>query len=96
MDEARLDPPPTGGASGPAVLADDALPQVNPVQQADDLQIETPVAVYEPAERPTPSAAAMIVFESVTKVYDPDVVALRDVSFSITNDTSRSATTSGS
>ena len=26
MDPARLDPPPIGGASGPAVLADDALP----------------------------------------------------------------------
>ena len=49
-----------------------------------DLQIEIPAAVAEPAPelRPTPSAA-MIVFESVTKVYEPDVVALRDVSFVI-------------
>jgi ABC-type multidrug transport system fused ATPase/permease subunit len=83
MDPAKLGQPPTGGASGPAVLADDALPQVNPVQQADDLQIETPVAVAESVERPIPASAAMIVFESVTKVYDPDVVALRDVSFTI-------------
>jgi cell division transport system ATP-binding protein len=30
-----------------------------------------------------PSAASMIVFDSVTKVYDPDVVALRDVTFHI-------------
>jgi cell division transport system ATP-binding protein len=71
------------------VLADDALPEenpvppVDPVQQADDLQIETPVAVAEPTERPTSASAAMIVFESVTKVYDPDVVALREVSFTI-------------
>ena len=83
MGGARLDPPPTGGASGPAVLADDALPHGTPVQQADDLQIETPVAVADPVERSGPSSAAMIVFESVTKVYDPDVVALRDVSFTI-------------
>jgi len=37
----------------------------------------------EPQERPVSSTGAMIVFESVTKVYDPDVVALRDVSFVI-------------
>jgi cell division transport system ATP-binding protein len=83
MDPAKLGQPPTGGASGPAVLADDALPQVNPVQQADELQIETPLPVAEPVERAIPSSAAMIVFEAVTKVYDPDVVALRDVSFTI-------------
>jgi cell division transport system ATP-binding protein len=53
------------------------------VQQADDLQIE-PLALAEPELRPAAaSAAAMIVFEAVTKVYDPDVVALRDVSFAI-------------
>jgi cell division transport system ATP-binding protein len=83
MDPARLGPPPTGGASGPAVLADDALPQVTPVQEADELQIETPVTVAEPVERPVSPYAAMVVFEAVTKVYDPDVVALRDVSFTI-------------
>jgi cell division transport system ATP-binding protein len=32
---------------------------------------------------PQPSAGSMIVFENVTKVYEPDVVALRDVSFHI-------------
>jgi cell division transport system ATP-binding protein len=32
---------------------------------------------------PAPSPSAMIVFESVTKVYEPDVTALRDVSFVI-------------
>jgi cell division transport system ATP-binding protein len=31
----------------------------------------------------TPTAASMIVFDGVTKVYDPDVVAVRDVSFVI-------------
>ena len=35
------------------------------------------------APPPRPSAASMIVFDSVTKVYDPDVVALRDVTFHI-------------
>src|SRR5690348_16307773 len=32
---------------------------------------------------PTPGPGSMIVFESVTKVYEPDVTALRDVSFVI-------------
>src|SRR6201995_38636 len=32
---------------------------------------------------PPPSAASMIVFEGVTKVYEPDVVALNDVTFHI-------------
>jgi cell division transport system ATP-binding protein len=54
--------------------------------QEPDLQIESPVAVAEPETRSplqVSSAGAMIVFEAVTKVYDPDVVALRDVSFVI-------------
>jgi cell division transport system ATP-binding protein len=56
----------------------------NPVQE-ETLQIQPPVAIAEPAPRPTAAqaASAMIVFENVTKVYDPDVVALRDVSFVI-------------
>ena len=65
---------------------DNPVPQVDPVQQADDLQIEAeaPLALAEPELRPAAaSAGAMIVFEAVTKVYDPDVVALRDVSFAI-------------
>jgi cell division transport system ATP-binding protein len=53
------------------------------VQQADELHIETPVALAEAEPRPAEASAAMIVFESVTKVYDPDVVALSDVSFVI-------------
>ena len=36
-----------------------------------------------PALPPAASPSAMIVFESVTKVYEPDVVALRAVSFVI-------------
>ena len=36
-----------------------------------------------PAVASRPSAASMIVFDSVTKVYEPDVVALRDVTFHI-------------
>ena len=35
------------------------------------------------APPPTPSAGAMIVFEAVTKIYEPDVAALTDVSFVI-------------
>jgi cell division transport system ATP-binding protein len=76
VDSARLEHPPPGGAAGPATLLSD------PVQQ-EDLKIETPVAVVEPVARTAASPGAMIVFEAVTKIYDPDVVALRDVSFAI-------------
>jgi cell division transport system ATP-binding protein len=50
-----------------------------------DLEIApAPTAVAEPPPPPTvASAAAMIVFESVTKVYEPNVTALADVSFVI-------------
>jgi cell division transport system ATP-binding protein len=37
----------------------------------------------QPTETPAAGAGAMIVFESVTKIYEPDVTALRDVSFVI-------------
>jgi cell division transport system ATP-binding protein len=42
-------------------------------------------AIAEPqvSESPVVGAGSMIVFESVTKVYEPDVTALRDVSFVI-------------
>ena len=43
----------------------------------------TPPAPSSTRRTPTPSAASMIVFEAVTKVYEPDVVALRDVTFHI-------------
>jgi cell division transport system ATP-binding protein len=51
-----------------------------------DLQIEPAAAAATErtpvAEQPRP-AGSMIVFETVTKVYEPDVVALQDVSFGI-------------
>jgi len=77
VDLGRLAQPPTGAAPGSAALLR------APVQEPD-LQIETSIAVAQPETRPAASpAGAMIVFEAVTKVYDPDVVALRDVSFVI-------------
>jgi cell division transport system ATP-binding protein len=50
-----------------------------------DLQIEpTPRAEQAaPAEEPRTSAGTMIVFEDVTKVYEPDVTALEHVTFGI-------------
>jgi cell division transport system ATP-binding protein len=47
---------------------------------------ETPAGTLpelQPTDLPSPSPASMIVFESVAKVYEPDVTALRDVSFVI-------------
>jgi cell division transport system ATP-binding protein len=48
---------------------------------------ETPTALAEPeivaTQAPAPGPGTMIAFENVTKVYDPNVVALRDVSFVI-------------
>jgi cell division transport system ATP-binding protein len=43
----------------------------------------TLVVEEEPIFEARPGAASMIVFDSVTKVYEPDVVALRDVTFHI-------------
>ena len=53
-----------------------------------ELQIdENPVALVERREVdgdvPTPSGGAMIVFDSVRKIYEPNVAALTDVSFVI-------------
>jgi cell division transport system ATP-binding protein len=51
-----------------------------------DLQTEaapTALAEREPAAAQVPSAGAMIVFEGVTKIYEPGVAALSDVSFVI-------------
>jgi cell division transport system ATP-binding protein len=47
---------------------------------------ETPAATLaepQPPEAPVAGPGSMIVFESVTKIYEPDVTALRDVSFVI-------------
>jgi cell division transport system ATP-binding protein len=54
-----------------------------------DLTLQTeetpPATLVEPqaVETPVAGPGSMIVFESVTKVYEPDVTALRDVSFVI-------------
>src|SRR5438132_10815652 len=50
-----------------------------------NLQTEAPPAlVAEPiAQKPSTGPGAMIVFDGVTKIYEPDVAALRDVSFVI-------------
>jgi cell division transport system ATP-binding protein len=50
-----------------------------------NIQPETAAAVAEPmpSASPAPSPSSMIVFDGVTKVYEPDVTALRDVSFVI-------------
>jgi cell division transport system ATP-binding protein len=50
-----------------------------------NVQTEAPSAFAEEPTTPRASAApgAMIVFDGVTKVYEPDVTALRDVSFVI-------------
>jgi cell division transport system ATP-binding protein len=78
VDSARLNLPPTDAAPALAALDPEVV-------QEESLQIQPPVAVAEPSQRPTQASAAgaMIVFEAVTKVYEPDVLALRDVSFVI-------------
>jgi cell division transport system ATP-binding protein len=43
----------------------------------------TTLVEAQPTEAPVAGPGSMIVFESVTKVYEPDVTALRDVSFVI-------------
>jgi cell division transport system ATP-binding protein len=56
------------------------------VQDTDLQHTDTGTAVLdiEPvAPLPAPSSSAMVVFENVTKIYEPDVAALRDVSFVI-------------
>jgi cell division transport system ATP-binding protein len=63
---------------------------LRPVQETDlteTLQLATPAPAGathdEPEATPAPTGTPMIVFETVTKVYDPHVVALRDASFLI-------------
>ncbi len=51
-----------------------------------DVEIQDSVAIATPEPPPRPGSAgagAMIVFENVAKVYDPEVEALKDVSFVI-------------
>src|SRR2546430_17005866 len=35
------------------------------------------------APLPAPTSSAMVIFENVTKIYEPDVVALRDITFGV-------------
>ncbi|MGH3002413.1 MAG: ATP-binding cassette domain-containing protein, partial [Gaiellaceae bacterium] len=55
------------------------------MQEPQLTAIPEPLVVDEPpAQQPArPGVGSMIVFEAVTKVYEPDVVALADVSFHI-------------
>jgi len=61
---------------------------VNPVQELD-LQLQQQNGAAADAESatngaaPAPSSGAMIVFQNVTKIYEPNVAALQDVSFVI-------------
>jgi cell division transport system ATP-binding protein len=56
------------------------------VQETDLQHTDSDIAVldHEPVvPTPAPSSSAMVTFENVTKIYEPDVAALRDVSFGI-------------
>src|SRR5579871_7072533 len=54
------------------------------VDDRDLIPGQTATAVAEPPEtRAASTAGSMIVFESVTKIYEPDVVALNEVTFHI-------------
>ncbi len=58
-------------------------PTSDPVQQ-ELVHPDTITALAEPeAERPAVSARSMIVFDGVSKIYEPNVAALREVSFII-------------
>jgi cell division transport system ATP-binding protein len=48
-----------------------------------ELQIEPQAAATDASERASLGAGAMIAFDGVTKVYEPDVAALKDVTFVI-------------
>jgi cell division transport system ATP-binding protein len=55
-----------------------------PDLQHTDEPSSTAVLEHEPvAPPPAPASSPMVVFENVTKIYEPDVAALRDVSFVI-------------
>ncbi len=51
--------------------------------EAQEIQAATLAEPQLAEVPPAPGPSAMIVFESVTKIYEPDVTALRDVSFVI-------------
>jgi cell division transport system ATP-binding protein len=56
--------------------------QLTHVHDAPEAPAQTEVN-GEPTAAPTPTGAPMIVFEGVTKIYEPHVVALREASFVI-------------
>jgi cell division transport system ATP-binding protein len=56
--------------------------QLSHVHEASEAPAQTAVN-GEPAAAPTPAGSPMIVFEGVTKIYEPHVVALREASFVI-------------
>ena len=74
---------PSAVASNPAVLTDDLQTETTMtaalVEEPTDPET---IAVPEPAVF-DPSGSAMIVFEDVTKIYEPGVKALQNVSFTI-------------
>jgi cell division transport system ATP-binding protein len=53
------------------------------VQETQHTATAATALLEPPVQAPPPSAASMIVFEAVTKIYEPDVMALRDVTFHI-------------
>jgi cell division transport system ATP-binding protein len=54
------------------------------LQQTDEATPTAALEEFEPVPPPpAPTSSAMVVFENVTKIYEPDVKALRDVSFAI-------------
>jgi cell division transport system ATP-binding protein len=55
--------------------------QLSHVQEGREAQVEP--SLNGERRAPAPSGSPMIVFEGVTKVYDPNIVALRDASFVI-------------
>jgi cell division transport system ATP-binding protein len=55
--------------------------QLSDVQEATEAT--APAVNGQPESAPTSTGAPMIVFEAVTKIYEPHVVALRDASFVI-------------
>jgi cell division transport system ATP-binding protein len=80
--ESRFTHSPASGPDGP--------PQLEPVD-VTDVQIEQPATAIAPGqassnghvEEARPAAGSMILFENVTKVYEPDVTALDSVNFAI-------------
>jgi cell division transport system ATP-binding protein len=69
-------------ASGPAVSKPVQETQLSHVEEAAKANAETALN-GAPETAPVQAGAPMIVFEGVTKIYEPNIVALRDASFVI-------------